>query len=221
MRGFPSYWSPSSLSLNACGENATRTVILGKLRHRSSRWWVLAKTLERGQAKDFLYAVQKSTWVVPSTSITFSGLEHSFYGSASGTHQTWQHPSPGSIQPFPVFFPHPLLCSPSSESHLALLPWHTEMNPKGNAITSVGFKGMLVYLCFWLPYYLIVVAGEGKDFKARTYCKWGTQRPGGISKITWQINSETKDRIQKSQHCVNSWLTKIDSVVLQHNNRGE
>lgn len=68
--------------------------------------------------------------------LTFSVLQQSYYGSPSGTYQTWQHPSPFFSQPFPVFFPHSLLCSPSFESPLALLQWHAERNPKGNTVIS-------------------------------------------------------------------------------------
>lgn len=108
--------------------------------------------------------MQKSICVVPSTSFTFSGLERNFCGSPSGTHQTWQHPSPGGVQPFPAFFPLSLLCSLSFESPLSSLPWHTEMNPKGK---SVSISGVLFWLCSWLPFCLLVVGREGKDFKPR------------------------------------------------------
>lgn len=95
--------------------------------------------------------------MVPSTSITFSGLEWSFYGSPSGTHQTRQYPSPGCFQPFPVFFPLSLLCSPTFESLLSSLLWHTEMNPKDNVVTLVDTEGVLVWLCSWSPSCLTVV----------------------------------------------------------------
>lgn len=92
----------------------------------------------------------------PTTCVTFSGPERSFYHSPSGNHQTWRRPSPGTVQPFPALLPLQLLGFPASESHLSLLRWHTEINPKRQPCDSLQISTQLGLFKVLVPFWLLL-----------------------------------------------------------------